>query len=54
MFRIVKDGKLILETGNIQELIEWIDLQDPDDYDPKVIAYGRYDYETNEEITTHT
>ena len=54
MFRIIEDGKVILETENIQELTEWIDRQDPDDYKPQIVSYRRYDEMTGEVIDKHT
>ena len=36
MFRIIKDGLLILETNSISVLIEWLD-KNGDDYNPKSI-----------------
>lgn len=54
MFRIIEDGKLVFQTESIQELVEWIDKQDVDDYKPKIVSYGRYDSVTGEVIDTHT
>ena len=36
MFRIIKDGLLIIETNSISVLIEWLD-KNGDDYNPKEI-----------------
>ena len=50
MFRIIKDGLLILETNSISVLIEWLD-KNGDDYNPKekdiVPTQHRYSTETS-------
>ena len=54
VFRIIEDGKLVFQTESIQELTEWIDKYDDDDYKPTIVSYGRYDEMTGEAIDTHT